>query len=200
MNLSGLVAVSLVVVLIDRHVLDRVLGTASPLSTGEYSIQLLKAGIAFCLLVPATCCAWVLADFALLPAGLSYLYPLTFMMFIVFFALGGDVVLARSANFPLWSRFTQRAAVLGMVLGLMALIPLPGDVSYPRVTLLETALASARIGLVFGVVLMLFTGVRKKTRPGQTETSRFALARDITLAALLAMALGGFSGLHLSGW
>jgi hypothetical protein len=200
MSMSVLVGTALLAVLLDRHLLDRIFGSSSPLAGGRVVFHCAKVCGMLCLLVPAACFSWIITDFVLLPSGLKYLCAPVFLSFVVGFGIAADALLARLDRFPLWNRLAQRLMVLSAVMGLMIVEPLCAGSGGRDLSLADIALAAGLACLAFGAILMLCFGIREKTLPNRTATVTASLARDIALAALLALALSPLYGVHFPGW
>ncbi|MCU0608887.1 MAG: hypothetical protein MUF22_03855 [Chitinispirillaceae bacterium] len=182
--------VALAAILIERLVLDRVLG-ATPLSDSStrLSRSIIGPALVFVLLTVSAAAAWAGNAFILNKIGASYCFPLMIVALILVLAFGADQLLSRWKPFELVSRLTARAAVTS---SLLAVTLIAGS----QAPDLKFAATGAAAGGAYLFTALLYKGVLEKIRLAGAAVSA---SQEILSAGLLALVLAGIAGLHLFG-
>lgn len=195
---THLIGISLIVVLAERFVLEGCLGrTLFSDRTKNPAAALAGTGIIAGMLTAGAAAAWTFTALVLIPAGAAYCYAPVLIVAFLGLALAAETVFSRFGPFPLLNRIFERAAVVSSLLGFMVLVPqMGGDVRH-AVSFVQSVATAALTGAVFGVISLLYGGVRERVvYSGTRQEAGGSLARELAAAGLITLVLAGISALN----
>jgi Na+-translocating ferredoxin:NAD+ oxidoreductase subunit B len=195
-----LFAVALVVVLVERFVLDRRYGrTHFSGISGDLPAVLADTGISAAILTAGTALAWPIAALALVPAHAVYCYGAVLIAVYTGLAMAAKPLVARQGNYFMADRQCIRAAVVSSLLGIMVLVPqaLAEAGGFPAFW--QSVRTAALVAAVFAFIRFLYRGIREHIALAGNVNERGTLVSELLTAGLIALAFDRRPGLLHSG-
>lgn len=195
-----LFALSIVAVIVDRHVLDRCLGRGYAFRNEHpFKRSLVLGACVTGILLLSSFFTGVAMDLVLTPLDAVYLLPLTYIIAIVATALCAELLFSLLRPFAQLHRLFARASVLAAFLVLPVLAPLFGAYEQEYLLYWRSVVLGGISGLAFTLALVLHTGITRM--PVFTDGRRDdSLARELLIGALLLLAFEALSPLPLFAW
>lgn len=187
-----LIAIGFGAILVNNVLLSQFLGICSfmGVSTKKSDALGMSFAVIFVLML-ASAITWVLYNLVLVPAGISYLYLIVFILVIATLVQFVEMVLKKYIQglykvlgiyLPL---ITTNCAILGVATSNM-------QNGYDFVTSMVYALC---IGIGYLLVMYLFAGIRERLETAPIAKPFKGIAIALLLAGCMAMAFQGFAGI-----
>lgn len=194
---AHLVPAALIAVLADRFIFERCLGSEVLPGRSALAAWAAKAGVVAGLLTLSSFFSWHIASAALLPAAADYCVPVLVAGLIVLLSIAGELLLSKRLGLTHANRLWQRAAGLASLIALIAVVPGVSLSGRFALSLAQSTGRGALAGAAFALVSGIYAGIREKEAAAAGGTRADAsFARELLVAGLIALALGGISGLH----
>ena len=184
-------------VLINNYVLQQFLGICPFLGVSKKFDQASGMGIAVTfVMLCSTAATYPIYYFVLVPAKLTYLQTIVFILVIAALVQFVEIVLKRfipalhkslGVYLPL---ITTNCAVLGVTLNNITAKNSAGEVY----NFLESMVSSLGVGIGFWLAMVLFAGVRSRIENCPSPKALRGLPVTLVAASIVALAFYGFSG------
>ena len=194
--IKGLVAIFLAAILTENYILSRFLGICPFLGVSKKLNTALGMSVAVTfVMVLSTAVTWPIYNYVLVPAGLSYLQTIVFILIIAALVQFVETVLKKYMP-PLYNSLgiylpliTTNCAVLGVTM--LVIERGAADPSFGYVQSLVNAFGA---GIGFLVAMVLFAGVRSRLETCDIPKSLQGLPITFVAASLVAVSFLGFQG------